>query len=662
MALTAADINLVRELLAESKAYLFESEDAAQLGRESIVRYWGGIPETEHDICLEYLNRFCSANNQNVMTLVSAGSHDLGGKYYDSGYAQNGSAIYNRVDGVIGFKAEKDGELFRWTVFRISDDAVLFVSNSTAKVAPDLTEASWQAQDAQYQGDVDSEWDIDWEFDSAGVIEPVSGTLTSDLVLLDRGIMYRSVVNPMVNNGKVRSGIWRASASFVKHDYDGRYKNKGSWAIIQTLSLEMNSTAPIEETDSNWRVKGGEFFKSGSRNLVLELPYCDPSRVHEMAESLNADANVFNSSIYTVNSGLLEGKWYHVDVDVRISESDGYGTILWFLRNHDNEDFRFVYQANEAETHVHFFKRNMPSDGIQDFHDNYYFDPSGNFYVSTDGVNYTAMNGETAAGLVPADAKLLTTSVGGRVIQDYTPRPNDDRGEIQLHVLLVFFGEVVYGSEAAGEFLIEYGLPEEKVRYMRRMLSKTLPSKLDLVGRYEDIPAATYGTDTDLTGRRIIRTRTERERITDDGRFEYDLYEIEQNAPIEVNDGWFFAGKAEKAEPEDNRLSTYRIQDLTQNIDKMYAVVAPRFRILTITKERKFFVRQPTAADIAAAKALESTAPTSPADADTVFSDGQARGLFYIERSVVSKGAWEDWTEAAGAFSFDTVRKISADL
>jgi len=470
MTLTAIDVLQARDALAEYRWKLWDGEEAPNEAGVSLTRFVAGINETRLDMLLEFLRRFGSVKNQHDYDVLASGTTlpDADGTYSASGLAANGYTIFRSADAAFEFRVAVDTETggYQWQLIQLSDGAIIWAGAAGAvnEVAP-------------YDGlDVASEWlatddgvlvPVDLAADAVSLSAAVwtagagvTGDLSVDWDVPNTGTLFRSVTDPQVNNGKVREGEWRIGAQRPGKDFDGRYGAKGSWVIVQELHLELNTSAPITEGATRWRIKGGKDYKSGSRNLVLELPYCDPSYVQAMAEE-NTET-VYDSAIYTVNGGLLAGKWYRVDAMTEIDAKTGYGTILWFLRNHDNEDFRFVYKANANETHVHFFKLHMPSDGIADFHAHYYFDPSGNFYVSTNGSTYTAMNGEAATGSLPVDAKLLTVEVAGRTVPGYGPVPRDEAGEIDLHIQLVFAEDGITYEAVIGSRKYYIGIAVEK--------------------------------------------------------------------------------------------------------------------------------------------------------------------------------------------------------
>lgn len=483
MAITYREILEARDALAETKWQGWTGEEGTNETAVAFTRYIADINETQLDAFMEYLRRWGSAKNQASFDITVAGG-DWAGAYQDTGASANGHAVFERTDGAYGFRVAIDETTgaYHWQLRDLVNDNTLWISsNGFAEPVESHADLSvpdlWLADDEHVYvpknlgneilslqnvawvsvGEIehDATDDLmvsdDWMGDDAGVIEPVTGSVSVSCAV-GEGIQYRSITDPMENHGKPRAGTWRLTGLQRRRDEDGSFGSRGNWVILQTLALELNDSAPITESGTRWRRMDEELHKSGSRNAVLELPWCDPTTVHALADALNAGGNTFDSSIYTVNAGLLSGKWYHVKAFVRI-EDDGYGTIVWMLRSHDNDDFRFAYLANQSETHVHFFKRNMPNSAsnIQAFQDTYYFDPSGDFYVSTDGANYTAKNGEAATGTLPADAKRLDAEVVGRAVSGFDPAPDDDAGEIDLHIKLVFSGdgttyEATFGS------------------------------------------------------------------------------------------------------------------------------------------------------------------------------------------------------------------------
>lgn len=469
MALTAQEITICRELLDEDKAILFTESELAQRDEGRIRRYWPGIEEQHHDICKEYMRRWGSTLNQAILTVAGITDPvEANGDYYDTGEERYGQPVWLHSSGYSKFIVDisTDTGAYYWKMVRISDGKVLWISSGGSVrllgvgvhpdpsplwvVGPDgyllpvplseapvsITAVSWIAQEVIHEPGPDLEIGVNWEFGPDGVIEPVTGALSMSV---KAGIQYHSVTNPKVNFGRVRSGTWRFSGFGIDQDYDGRYRCKGGWAMVQELDLNLVQAAPITESASAWRYVGGPLYDSGSRNVVLELLYVDPASIQSITEENNDSP--YDGSIYTVNAGVLEGKWYTVRTVDEIDPATGYGRVLWFLRNHNNEDMIFTHRANPHELRADFFKLNLPSDGIESFKTTYYFDTAGNFYVSTDGVNYTAKNGTAATGTLPADAALLTDTPASRVIASFNASPDDETGEVDIYISLVWFDD-----------------------------------------------------------------------------------------------------------------------------------------------------------------------------------------------------------------------------
>lgn len=689
MAIDYRDWLIARERLAEHRWLGWDADEVANETGKRQTRYVNGILESEIDSFLDFLNRWISASNQSTFELTAQGADAtwINGTYVDSGEVSYGHAVFRHESGGYELRVtvSQDTGAYYWQLIRVEDGAVLWISSggsvSVVDAMPELSvnqlwlataegvlvprklgnellhlsSVVWTPNEIVHEVTPELEVGVDWFVDvqSGAVIEPVTGELSLSLELPVNGIQYRSVTNPQINNGKERAGVWRQTNLKKVYDYDGRYKDKGSWIIIQTLDLELNASASFDDGETRWRRKDADYFKSGSRNAMLELPFVDPAVVDDLADALNASSDLFDSRIYTVNAGLLDGKWYHAHADVGYDDA-GYGLIRWFLRSHDNEDWRFVYQASRSETVVHFFKQNMVNspENIQAFQDTYYFDPSGDFYVSADGVNYTAKNGEASTGVLAddaPDARLISAVVAGRTVAGFDSNPDERTGEIDLHIKLVFStGTGLPEGWDDGSYVIQHGLPDERTRLVYNVVAATLPENLDLTGDYEDIPLAEYGTVVDLSGRRVVRRTTRDERLLDDLQFSYDLVELILTAPIAPADAWFSVGRAVQAEAQDNRLSTYRVQDLSY--DYIRTITAPRWRAVTVERFRKFFVRQPTDADLTAATADADTdadysAPEGGRGPDTVYTHGQFGQLHFVEKRVTTRGVWQVWDD-----------------
>jgi len=650
MALTAAEIEIAREILAEIHAHLFVDREVGQRADGSIVRYWPSIPETYHDICMEYMRRWVSTNNQNVL-VVSGVVHpiDANGDWYDSGEVAYTQDIFIHENGLYELRVILDTGLYYWQLNRLSDSAQLWISNGTASVVGIGSVASWTPTEVLHGDPYDGLMVADyWEFNDDGIIEPVTGALVCDYTAPSSGIEYRSVTNPQVNNGKIRHGIYRADEFRIVYDYDGRYKSLKGWAMLQTLELELNVAAPITEAGTKWRVKAGTNYQSGSKNVVLEILYCDPKYIQEMAEE-NGEAT-YTDSIYTINAGVLEGKWFTVRQIPVIDEKTGFGTITWFLSQHFNTDLIFSYRASPTELVADFFKLHMLPTSIATFEAQYYFDASGNFYVSSNGTTYTNKNGTAATGSLPADADLLGTVVNGRRIVQYSQDPNQENGEINLHLKLIFTTDASYDG-GDGNPMVTFGEPEEQILIQEDVVSEDLPN-----GGSPDLGSVEAG------GRSKTVTRYDNFQVVD-GKYHYRKMIFKYVAPQNDADAWYFMGSAALTERE-KRTFYNAITDNAGNagwepIDvggtggpKVHLIELPEWRTKVITRQGKFFVRRPTTADLSTASITAPSAPANPQGpyiVDDVKQVGQH--LFLYERVTTTLGSKAADADAVTSFT-----------
>jgi len=416
--LSVNEIYQARKFLNESQWKGFESEGGSNETDINFSRYISGVPETQIDGLLEFIRRYVSVKNAffDVVATRAAGG---AGSYRWTEEVVNGFPVFRMVGGTFSFQVVDVAGDLRWALY----DGLSVVEQSTSDAMG---------------GDP-----------SVSVIGATWPVLSGELGVTDEEISARSVVDPQVNNGKIRQGLWRNGSVRQMKDLDGRFGDKGGWVLVQELMLELNVVAPIAVDDTRWRIKNLEAFRSGSRNIVLELPYCDPTDLQAMVDE-NTNA-VYDSEIYTINGGVLEGKWYRQDIQSVVDPQTGYGTLLWMLRSHTNDDMGFVYMAAKCERHLQFYKSHLAADGIQDFRDQYYFDISGSFYVSADGVNYTAKDGQPATGTLPSTAKNLDEYDEARAIVDYSVVPNERTGEVDVRVHIVW--KVCFVSDGVRTFV-----------------------------------------------------------------------------------------------------------------------------------------------------------------------------------------------------------------
>ena len=447
-------------------------------------------------------------------------------------------------------------------------------------------------------------------------------------------------------------GAWMRSSVAAADD--------DSSELVLTLLRVYDSVKDAAGIYSRAVLLNREQYKASEKALVLQFRNLDPRKLKEIVDrDLVADSF---AGIQTGNE-TYSGTWYNRQAPQATDESGG-GVITWMLMKHQNDDEIYTWFRTPTERVVYFFKHHMLPAGWKEFHTDYYFTPDGHVYVSAEGTPgtgaYTMLDGEAAEGILPEDAQLLNRSVSGRLV-DGLPQYREDDQTNELRITLVFnVGLALPENWNNGDFVIEYGEPKEITRLICPVIADELPDNLSLVGSYKDIAAETgqegeeYGTHGLLTGRRMIRRTTRNERLTEDLRYSYDIIEVEQTAPIEENDGWFSVGQSTTADPEDNRLSTYRIQDVS--IDQINTLGVPRWRIVTVDRFRKFFIDQPTAANLTAAQATRETdpdysAPTGGNGPDTVYVEGSAGRLHFIEKRVTVRGPWQVWNDG-GQFSF----------
>lgn len=397
MALTAAQITTCRELLSEHKAVLQQDGESAQSSRGNLVRFWPVIPESLHDDCMEFMRRWGSAKNQNAMTLSGVTyPDDMNGTYYDSGLAAHGCSIY--LGDNYRIEMTLTGSQYAWIVVRIADDTTIFTSNSKSHAFNLADVESWTAPDEiVHEMTDDLEIGAYWLFAEEGVIEPISGTLSNTIVVPDNGIQYAGVTDPMVNHGKMREGTWRFGEFGIRRNFDKRYGN-GTWAMVQELSLYLNSTAPITEEDTAWRlVEKRVNPQTGIVFYTLELPFCDPASIQSMSASVAGTS--YAGTIYTINAGRISDTVYSIQKRPIINEQDGYGTIRWVLATAYSDELIFCYHPNPTMLVVDFYKLHaLPAD-FSTVKSTYYFDASGNWYTSSDGSAILSMNGATYGGV-----------------------------------------------------------------------------------------------------------------------------------------------------------------------------------------------------------------------------------------------------------------------
>ncbi|MBN2162448.1 MAG: carbohydrate-binding protein [Pontiellaceae bacterium] len=246
----------------------------------------------------------------------------------------------------------------------------------------------------------------------------------------DNSPAAKTVTDPITETDTLE-GVWK----FIDAIYS---EQDGQHLVVVTLEAEINTVAPITQQDSRWRYKGGKERQSGNGQVILELPFCDPATVQDMAKENSY--KTYTDAIYTTNGGVLGGKWYSVSQEAMIDPETGYGVITWYLSRYYNQDLYFPWQKSTNERSADFFKLHMPPDTVRDFFETYYFSTDA-FYVSTDETNYTNKNGEAETGGLPAEAKRLNAVVSGRIVE-INEAPDQETNEITLHVAISWASDI----------------------------------------------------------------------------------------------------------------------------------------------------------------------------------------------------------------------------
>lgn len=499
MALTNRELLEAREALAEHRWKQWNADDGTNETSVSVVRYVAGVNEVQLDAFREYLRRWVSTRNQStfkfcVSELLPA---DGNGRYLDSGESSFGHAIWRHEAGTFEFRVALSAEsgAYYWQFIRLSDGAVQWISSAGAAVLVEATDSLdpsdyWKVTDAgvlvpinlgdetlslstvlwtpsEIVHEVTDDLEVydDWSFSDAGVIapggdvthdpaddlmvgddwgasdvgviEPVTGEMVVGYDVPEHGIQYRSVKNPMVNDGKVLDGIYRMGPLRTLKD-DGSYGRKGSWVIVQTLHLELNIAAPITESETRWRILRGENRRGSSHAEVLELPYCDPEYAKALSEENTSTS--YTNEIYTINGGVLSGTWHNIECSYTIDPKSGYATVRWVVSKQANDDIHFAYTNAGSENVVDFYKFDAADTGLASFETDYYFDDAGNWYISSDGINYSKKNGELEDGVLPTDVPSLgnvRTSIPGRMVTVNITRSEQTRF-YRLHAHIEF--------------------------------------------------------------------------------------------------------------------------------------------------------------------------------------------------------------------------------
>ena len=232
MALTIQQVLQCRELLAEHEAKLVGSADSVlSTTRGTLHRYWSGITEDLHDQCRQFLKSYISANNADVVQIAGTLSpYDVSGSYYYAYESANGYPVRRTTNNDFTLKVAVSGSDYYWQISNEWDE-VLYTSDSQAGTPVDIDDAVWTAAGNVLVDLSDGRIMEDFfVMDDAGPYYTTTGTPASATIVASTGI-YATVVDPMVEQGKVREGTYRGGEVSVQRERDGTF------SIYQTLEL-----------------------------------------------------------------------------------------------------------------------------------------------------------------------------------------------------------------------------------------------------------------------------------------------------------------------------------------------------------------------------------------------------------------------------------------
>lgn len=336
----------------------------------------------------------------------------------------------------------------------------------------------------------------------------------------------------------------------------------------------------------------------------------------------------------------------HVSADIRSSLATG-GTPFTFKRNLDigvvvSEGHNLsktqmdavlaYYVANPAQagTERSIDHQYRPESGTYDYtavdvvttgfavsfrigRNTFYFGYHYQKMPTTDETAY-AVDGGTTLYLLGEDPSNPGISLIGKLadISDAIQREQDSTWSWRFQVPTKEAVVVEGGSDGSGGKypLLSFGTPNDKWCFVRSVSQAEIQaSGIDLVGEYRDIPAATYGTSSDLKGRCVVIRELRNQHLDDDDAISYDLYENIQTADIEAGDGWFLATIDEDhirvAESLFQRITDSnlgRIQpgsELEDDKNIFNFIDAAHKRARVVKVEEKYFKRRPLLTDLA---------------------------------------------------------------
>jgi len=225
------------------------------------------------------------------------------------------------------------------------------------------------------------------------------------------------------------------------------YYSDSEERIYRVMMKSSVSSASYTESGTRWRLLNGETYESGTSNLILSIYNVDPDHIVSLEQE--SIPETIDDGIYLIGGTQLTGTWFNVRRESEFNSSTGLYDLRWYISRYNSKEYIFRYLDNNSVNSVEFFKHHMTSDAIDDFEENYYFDSNviGEYYYSTDGINYTKKNNEAATGTIPSTAKNILTEVAGRNVV-YDQRPNRENGEIDITLQIRFVDTSTATSES----------------------------------------------------------------------------------------------------------------------------------------------------------------------------------------------------------------------
>lgn len=474
----------------------------------------------------------------------------------------------------------------------------------------------------------DAEWELYPDLDSNGYLQ---WTLPSPHDDLGRNRIYRDptrgykwtlkydTTNTWYNPSTDITGVYPLSGTWYKSD--SGYDAPGDITISGTGT----------DADDTWTYGG--FDENGYPYWVLgegdNRLYRDPVRSYKWTLKWNASVLWYNETVttdyYPPTTGwsAYAGTGYR---DIRIFGIGGkadadQGTVWKYWEAYD-------FDPDNPGVWVPFTedgKRIYPADGYSHTGWNILNFKSGGWCVNMyEGATYAIINwfDHTADAYYPP-----------KLIEDVWINGQS------RYATVIFSYE---GAEYTGDFHEGYPAP-----------TLTLPDPLPFDPDPGDVVEITAAAASGMrSGRRLVKTRVRNADVVD-GKFSYELYEIVVTAPINTDDGWYQTGHTVRSEVDEPKFKSYtrtqvdHTQAPAEALHHVNIWSAPRWREIAEVRSRKYFVREPTNADLAAAGNLPLT-PTSlgsDLDADVSYVHGKlsqsGHTIYFVERVEVTKGQWQ---------------------